>query len=78
VYSSDGRLQREVKDDISLVNLYRLVFRIYFGSEVPLLPNRSYFASFKDLTGLELVDATRSCSVTNTVAGHANPPPSKP
>jgi hypothetical protein len=69
VYSSDGRLQQQIPDDLSLVNLYRIVFRTYFGSDMPLLPNRSFYAPFKDLSLLEPVKVTQPCvPKTNTVA----------
>ena len=48
VYSSDDRLQRSLPYDLNLANLYRLVFNTYFGTEMPLLPNRSVFAGWKN------------------------------
>ena len=48
VYASDDRLQRSLPDDLNLANLYRLVFNTYFGTEMPLLPNRSVFAGWKN------------------------------
>jgi len=48
VYASDNRLQRSLPDDLNLTNLYRLVFNTYFGTEMPLLPNRSVFAGWKN------------------------------
>jgi hypothetical protein len=48
VYASDDRLQRSLPNDLNLANLYRLVFNTYFGTEMPLLPNRSVFAGWKN------------------------------
>jgi hypothetical protein len=44
VYSTDGRLQRALADNMNLVNLYRLVFNAYFATDLPFLPNRSFFS----------------------------------
>jgi hypothetical protein len=47
VYSNDGRLQRALPRDINLTNLYRVVFNTYFGTEMPMLPDRSVFIGWK-------------------------------
>lgn len=47
VYASDGRLQKVLPPDINLTNLYRLVFNTYFGTQMPMLPSRSVFISWK-------------------------------
>jgi len=47
VYSSDGRLQEAVPKDLNLVNLYRIIFNEYFGTDIAMLPGRSFFASWK-------------------------------
>jgi hypothetical protein len=70
VYSSDGRLQPRIPDDVSLVNVFRIVFGTYFGSNSPLLPNRSFYAPFDDLTKLEQVEASRSCDASDPVVAH--------
>jgi hypothetical protein len=44
VYSSDGRLQSSLGKDFNLVNLYRLVFNTYFGTDLPILESNNYFA----------------------------------
>lgn len=46
VYSSDGDLQRSLPPDINLVNIYRIVFNRYFGTELAELPGKSSFASY--------------------------------
>ena len=46
-YSSDGRLQQALPPDINLTNLYRVVFNTYFGTDMPMLPNRSFFIGWK-------------------------------
>jgi hypothetical protein len=48
VYASDDRLQRSLPDDLNLANLYRLVFNTYFGTAMPLLPNRSVFVEWEN------------------------------
>jgi hypothetical protein len=50
VYSSDNRLQQAMPNDISLVNLYRLVLDTYFGADLPLLETRSFYETFKGAT----------------------------
>jgi Sulfatase len=47
VYSSDGRLQRNLPANINLTNLYRVVFNTYFGTDMPMLPDRSVFIGWK-------------------------------
>jgi hypothetical protein len=47
VYASDGKLQRELPQDINLANLYRVVFNTYFGTGMPMLPDRSVFIGWK-------------------------------
>lgn len=44
VYSSDGQLQSSLGKDFNLVNLYRLVFNTYFGTDLPILESNNYFA----------------------------------
>ena len=46
VYSTDGRLQADLPPDMNLVNIYRLVFNTYFGTELPFLPSQSSFADW--------------------------------
>lgn len=48
VYSSDGRLQEAVPNDLNLVNLYRVIFNEYFGTDMAMLPGRSFFASWEN------------------------------
>lgn len=55
VYASDGRLQRAMTDEFNLVNLYRLVFNIYFGTDLALLDNRSYFSPWSAAASLQQV-----------------------
>lgn len=47
VYSSDDRLQQAMSNDISLVNLYRLVLNTYFGADLPLREARSFYETYK-------------------------------
>lgn len=55
VYASDGRLQRAMTDQFNLVNLYRLVFNTYFGTELPLLASRSYFSPWSAVASLQQI-----------------------
>ncbi len=64
VYSSDGRLQRALPGDINLTNLYRVVFNTYFGTEMPMLPDRSVFIGWKRPEQRRVITAeeiARSC-----------------
>jgi hypothetical protein len=45
-YNFPGMDPENVPDDISAVNVFRLVFNHYFGAELPLLENRFYY--YKD------------------------------
>jgi hypothetical protein len=47
VFASDGQLQQALPQDINLTNLYRVVFNIYFGTDMPMLPARSVFVGWK-------------------------------
>lgn len=71
VYASDDRLQRALPDDLNLVNLYRLVFNTYFGTDLPLLPNRSVFAGWKNPERQQTImpeQLGQSCKATQTVS----------
>ncbi|UEM07564.1 LTA synthase family protein (plasmid) [Skermanella rosea] len=59
VYASDDRLQRALPTDLNLVNLYRVVFNTYFGTEMPLLPNRSVFANWMNPARQQTVPSER-------------------
>ena len=64
VYASDGRLQQALPRDINLANLYRVVFNTYFGTEMPMLPDRSVFIGWKHPEQQRVISAeeiTRSC-----------------
>ncbi len=50
VYASDGRLQQALPPDLNLVNLYRVVFNTYIGTQLPLLPAQSTFADWLEPT----------------------------
>ena len=72
VYASDERLQRALPDDLNLANIYRLVFNTYFGTAMPLLPNRSVFAAWKNPTEQQTIppeQLEQSCRPTPTVFG---------
>jgi hypothetical protein len=67
VYSSDGRLQESLPQDMNLVNIYRLIFNIYFNTETPLLKSYSYFPTNEDTIGLlplDEADLERPCTPT--------------
>ena len=64
VYASDGRLQRALPQDINLTNLYRVVFNTYFGTEMPMLQDRSVFIGWKRPEQRRVISAeemVRSC-----------------
>jgi len=64
VYASDGRLQRALPGDINLTNLYRVVFNTYFGTEMPMLPDRSVFIGWTRPEQRRVISAeemARSC-----------------
>jgi hypothetical protein len=66
VYSSDGRLQQALPGDINLTNLYRVVFNTYFGTDMPMLPDRSVFIGWKrpeQRRVVTLEEIARSCGV---------------
>jgi hypothetical protein len=48
VYSSDGRLQEAIPNDLNLVNLYRVIFNEYFGADIAMLPGKSFFVPWKN------------------------------
>jgi hypothetical protein len=74
VYASDERLQRALPDDLNLANIYRLVFNTYFSTAMPLLPNRSVFAGWKNPAEQQTIppeQLEQSCRPTQTVLGSA-------
>jgi hypothetical protein len=71
VYAFDGRLQEAIPEDISLVNVYRTLFRVYFGAAFPPLENRHYYLAFDDMFSPELVSPTAACKTEpHAVAGN--------
>jgi hypothetical protein len=57
-------LQRALPRDINLTNLYRVVFNTYFGTEMPMLPDRSVFIGWKRPEQRRVITAeemARSC-----------------
>jgi hypothetical protein len=73
VYASDDRLRRSLPDDLNLANLYRLVFNSYFGTEMPLLPNRSVFAGWKNPGQQQTVPPERLAAQPNLCTPAAPP-----
>jgi len=70
VYASDDRLQKALPADLNLANIYRLVFNTYFGTAMPLLPNRSVFAGWKNPAQQQIISPDQleqSCHPTQTV-----------
>jgi hypothetical protein len=55
LYFSDGRYE-DIPDDLSLVNLFRVVFNRYLETDYPLLPNRSYFTRWSCPYQFELIE----------------------
>jgi hypothetical protein len=55
IYFSDERYEN-LPDDLTLVNLFRIVFNHYLGTDYPLLPNRSYFTRWSLPYQFELLD----------------------
>ena len=70
VYAFDGRLQEAIPEDISLVNVYRALFSVYFGAEFPPLENRHYYLAFDDMFSPQPVSPTATCKAEpHAVAG---------
>ena len=70
VYASDGQLQRALPSDLNLVNLYRLIFKIYFGTDLSLLPSRSVFADWDEPTQQQALtpeQIARKCDLSTEV-----------
>jgi hypothetical protein len=40
-----GRLAQSVPQDLTPVNTFRVVFNLYFGADLPMLPNHQYVAA---------------------------------
>jgi hypothetical protein len=51
-----------IDDDLSGVNVFRLVLNRYFGAQLPLLPNRSYYSTF--MRPYRFVDVTDEVDAT--------------
>jgi hypothetical protein len=43
-----GDPTRKIPDDLSPVNVFRVIFNARFGSSLPLLPNRSFYATWDE------------------------------
>jgi hypothetical protein len=56
VYASDRGLANAFGEDTNLVNVYRVLFNELFDTELPLLPARSFFASWEDPTEIREID----------------------
>lgn len=54
---------RLLRDDLSPVNNFRVIFDRYFGTELPLLPDRCYYSSWEGL--YDFVDVTRDARPVN-------------
>lgn len=48
IYASDGSFQKDIPENINLINIYRIIFNKYFNSGLPLLPNKSFFVKSED------------------------------
>jgi hypothetical protein len=73
VYSSDGALQRALPDDLNIINLYRVVFNTYFGTDMPLRPSESMFVNIDDptrRTSISPEELRETCSL-ETLTGTA-------
>jgi len=73
VYSSDKRLQRSLPNDLNLANLYRVVFNSYFETEMPLLPNRSVFAGWRNPAQQQAIPAERLAAQAGACEAAAPP-----
>ena len=60
-YFPGMQLDEILYPSISPVNTFRVVLNTYFGQELPLLEDRSYFAPEKDRSAVQLVPNTYSC-----------------
>ncbi|MEE9258418.1 MAG: hypothetical protein V3U37_02645, partial [Nitrospinaceae bacterium] len=73
VYSSDGGLQKDFPNDLNLVNMYRVIFNKLFDLELPLLPAKSFFVPWSDLTAIERINPKqldRKCKKTANPREH--------
>lgn len=57
-----------IPDEITPVNTFRIIFNQYFGMDMPLLENRSYYSSFK--LPYTFNDVTATCSGTGITPSH--------
>jgi hypothetical protein len=62
--------------DISPVNSFRVVFDTFFGANLPLLPDRSFFSTWSD--PYHFIDVTDSVQCKSHGGSHQPPPPSEP
>jgi len=58
-YYLPGSASSAIPDDLTSVNLFRIVFDQYFGADLQLLPNSQYFYQ-RSGTSLDLIDVTGS------------------
>jgi hypothetical protein len=56
VYSTDGRLQRAMRNDLSLVNVYRVILNTYFGTNLEMLENRWLYTTWSTPAVMEPLD----------------------
>ena len=56
VYSTDGRLQKAMRNDLSLVNVYRVILNTYFGMDLELLEDKWFFTKWSTPAVSEPVD----------------------